>query len=516
MDLPVQRRASDHEGTTGIDRYEARLRVVTARNPLAGVSAPEVEEPDSPDCSPPARPASQLTAARAASRPGYLVRVADLVGVLVATLAVSAWLHPWALVVLALWLGAGLVEWGCEVHLDPTTAVSRFLRRARSMTLVVAVALGGLALVVPSLARAESPAVLGGLLVAVAVSAGARLIAAGSRATAPLTVLVVGEPDAVVTAVRAAATRGERPDVVGYCAARATARSDTAARRLVTPAPSLGLIDDVRHQVDRLRPHEVLVLPGALSPVEVHRLTWSLEGSGTRLILDLGADAVAPQRLVPVRHLLGTGAQVRPSALSASNGRLRAALDRVLALVLVVLALPLVVLIVVAVRLDSRGPAFFVQRRVGLRGATFSMFKFRTMGIDAEVVLEELAGSHDGNDVLFKLRRDPRVTRVGRVLRASSLDELPQLLNVVRGEMALVGPRPALPREVAQYDVTTMRRLDVKPGVTGLWQVSGRSNLSWEESVRLDLDYVDNWSLRRDVGIAVRTVKAVVTRDGAY
>lgn len=147
------------------------------------------------------------------------------------------------------------------------------------------------------------------------------------------------------------------------------------------------------------------------------------------------------------------------------------------------------------------------------------MMKFRSMRTDAEAVLEQLkdqAGQDAGNGVLFKMKNDPRVTRVGRVLRATSIDELPQLFNVLRGDMSLVGPRPPLPREVEAYEKDVRRKFLVKPGITGLWQVSGRSSLSWEESVRLDLYYVENWSLTGDLQILFRTVKAVLKRDGAY
>lgn len=147
------------------------------------------------------------------------------------------------------------------------------------------------------------------------------------------------------------------------------------------------------------------------------------------------------------------------------------------------------------------------------------MIKFRSMRTDAEQVLEELkrqAGQDAGNDVMFKMKDDPRVTRVGRVLRATSIDELPQLFNVLRGDMSLVGPRPPLPREVEAYEQHVRRKFLVKPGITGLWQVSGRSSLSWEESVRLDLYYVENWSLTGDLQILFRTFKAVLKRDGAY
>jgi lipopolysaccharide/colanic/teichoic acid biosynthesis glycosyltransferase len=171
---------------------------------------------------------------------------------------------------------------------------------------------------------------------------------------------------------------------------------------------------------------------------------------------------------------------------------------------------------VVAVRLESRGRGLFTQTRVGQNGRLFKVYKMRTMCADAEERKQELSEVDEGNGVLFKMRRDPRITRVGGILRKTSLDELPQLLNVVRGEMSLVGPRPALPQEVEQYDETARRRLAVKPGMTGLWQVSGRSDLDWDTTVDLDVTYTDNVTIAKDLQICLRTVKAVTSGRGAY
>ncbi|MDP3891174.1 sugar transferase [Nocardioides sp.] len=190
--------------------------------------------------------------------------------------------------------------------------------------------------------------------------------------------------------------------------------------------------------------------------------------------------------------------------------------ERAAALVALVVLAPLLLAIVVWVRLDSSGPAIFRQRRAGQRNVEFTMLKFRTMTTDAEDRKGDLVTLNEANGVLFKIQGDPRVTRAGRLLRKYSLDELPQLINIARGEMSLVGPRPPLPDEVARYDARTARRLVVKPGLTGLWQVSGRSDLSWEESVRLDLRYVDERSARLDAVILARTVGAVLTHRGAY
>jgi lipopolysaccharide/colanic/teichoic acid biosynthesis glycosyltransferase len=195
----------------------------------------------------------------------------------------------------------------------------------------------------------------------------------------------------------------------------------------------------------------------------------------------------------------------------------KSAWERVAAAVLLSIAIPLLALVVLAIRLDSPGAAVFRQRRVGKDGREFTMLKLRTMCCEAERMKAELADANEGaGGVLFKMRADPRVTRVGRILRRFSVDEVPQLINVVRGDMALIGPRPALPEEVAQYDALAARRLEVKPGLTGLWQVSGRSDLSWEDSIRLDVEYVDSWSMMMDMSILCRTVGAVLGRRGAY
>jgi lipopolysaccharide/colanic/teichoic acid biosynthesis glycosyltransferase len=186
--------------------------------------------------------------------------------------------------------------------------------------------------------------------------------------------------------------------------------------------------------------------------------------------------------------------------------------------VLLILGAPVLLAIALLIRLSpgAGGPAIFRQERVGKHGRTFVIYKFRTMYVHAEERLAELIDRNETDGKLFKMRDDPRVTGVGRWLRRLSLDELPQLLNVLKGDMSLIGPRPPLAREVAGYPSDMRRRLVVKPGLTGLWQVSGRSDLSWEESIRLDLSYVENWSLAMDLAILARTLSAVIRRSGAY
>jgi exopolysaccharide biosynthesis polyprenyl glycosylphosphotransferase len=192
-------------------------------------------------------------------------------------------------------------------------------------------------------------------------------------------------------------------------------------------------------------------------------------------------------------------------------------LDLVGASVLLLALLPVLLTIGLLVRLTSRGPALYRSTRTGLHGREFTVLKFRTMHRHAERIRADLLELNEvDGGILFKIRRDPRVTRLGRVLRRFSLDELPQLVNVLTGAMSLVGPRPPLPAEVERYGSHARRRLHVKPGMTGLWQVSGRSDLSWDEAVRLDLYYVENWSLGLDLAIVLRTIWAVLSGRGAY
>jgi exopolysaccharide biosynthesis polyprenyl glycosylphosphotransferase len=190
--------------------------------------------------------------------------------------------------------------------------------------------------------------------------------------------------------------------------------------------------------------------------------------------------------------------------------------DILVSAIVVLLLSPVLLGIALAVKLTSPGPVLYRQRRVGLRGRPFTMLKFRTMRAGADAEVEQLRADHGVTDVMFKLQDDPRVTRVGRWLRRYSLDELPQLFNVLRGDMSLVGPRPALPEEVAKYEDWHFDRLEVPPGITGLWQVSGRADLSFDECVRLDLFYVENWSLAYELFIIGKTVPVLLAHRGAY
>ncbi|HPB71571.1 MAG TPA: sugar transferase [Phycicoccus sp.] len=261
----------------------------------------------------------------------------------------------------------------------------------------------------------------------------------------------------------------------------------------------------------------VLFAGGAVeSAQEMRRVAWSLEPTGARIMLVPSLTEVASERIrvrpsagLPLMEIDG------PSTRHASRV-LKRAFDLAGASLLLVLTAPLLAVAALAVKLFDGGPVIYRQIRTGREGEPFACLKLRTMVVDAERLLDQVPNGYDDDHVLFKAKEDPRITRPGRFLRRYSIDELPQLFNVLGGSMSLVGPRPPLPVEVARYTPDVFRRLAVRPGITGLWQVSGRSDLSWEDTVRLDLYYVDNWSILRDLAIIGRTAHAVLASRGAY
>ncbi|MEU0448735.1 sugar transferase [Streptomyces tendae] len=281
--------------------------------------------------------------------------------------------------------------------------------------------------------------------------------------------------------------------------------------------PVVGPLEHVAHHVRRDGYRVVAVTPDPhWSPHRLQRLAWNLEGSEAEMVVAPVLMEVAGPRL-HVDAVLGIPL-LRVSMPTFTGGRraVKAVVDRLGAAILLTLFAPLMVFVALLVLVDSRGGAFYRQRRVGKDGREFTILKFRTMVAGADRARAALADRNEGAGLLFKLRRDPRVTRVGAVLRRYSVDELPQLFNVLTGSMSLVGPRPPLPEESAAYGPDIRRRLLVKPGLTGLWQISGRSDLPWEEAVRLDLRYVEDWSLALDAVILWKTLRAVVHGRGAY
>jgi exopolysaccharide biosynthesis polyprenyl glycosylphosphotransferase len=269
--------------------------------------------------------------------------------------------------------------------------------------------------------------------------------------------------------------------------------------------------------VDEVRADTVCVTGcSQFTGARLRTLSWALAERRVDLMAVPGLIEVATHRIQFARAGAMTLLHVHPVSVTGLRGALKNVTDRVVAGALLVLLLPLLLGIGAVVRLTSPGAVLFRHTRVGAGGRPFTMLKFRTMRDGAHAIRDELLDSNEHDGLMFKLRDDPRITPVGRVLRRLSVDELPQLVNVLCGQMSLVGPRPPLPDEVAAYNQVEGRRLLVKPGMTGLWQVSGRSNLSWEETLRLDLRYVDNWSLGLDARLLWRTGRAVIRGTGAY
>ncbi|HEX6755818.1 MAG TPA: sugar transferase [Mycobacteriales bacterium] len=301
--------------------------------------------------------------------------------------------------------------------------------------------------------------------------------------------------------------------VVGACLA-----SGDGAQVVGLGVPLLGGLDDVVAAVRDSGADTVAVTSSAeLDPARLRRLAWELEGTETDLVVAPGLMEVAGPRL-HIRPVTGLPLlHVEEPEFAGARRVIKGAVDRTVAGVALLLLAPLFLVVAAGVRLTSPGGAIFRQTRIGKNGREFTMFKFRSMYVDAESRRSELTALNErGEGLLFKIKDDPRITPLGKLLRKLSLDELPQLINVLAGSMSLVGPRPPLPAEVALYEDDVRRRLLVKPGLTGLWQISGRSDLTWDESVRLDLRYVENWSLALDFLILWKTAFVVAKSSGAY
>jgi exopolysaccharide biosynthesis polyprenyl glycosylphosphotransferase len=299
--------------------------------------------------------------------------------------------------------------------------------------------------------------------------------------------------------------------VVGACVVRPGECDE------VVGVPVYGGLDDITAAVKEFGADTVAVLAcPEMNGIRLRGLAWELEKTGTDLCVSPALLDVAGPRTT-IRPTAGlTLLHVDHPQLSGFRLVIKGLFDRCIAAAALILLAPLIGVLAAAIWICDRGPAFFTQVRVGKDGDVFRIYKFRTMVVDAEKQKAQLLAANNSDGVLFKIRKDPRVTTVGAHLRRWSIDELPQLLNVVLGHMSLVGPRPALPDEAAMYAEHVRRRLVVKPGLTGLWQVNGRSDLSWDESVRLDLRYVENWSLALDVQILWKTFSAMTRGSGAY
>jgi len=329
----------------------------------------------------------------------------------------------------------------------------------------------------------------------------ARLLLVGSeRSVADLAQALLRSPDVGYS-------------VVGACLADGTVRGTVVG----TDVPVLGAVEDIETAMATTGADTVAITStDHLPAAKVKQISWGLEAGQQHLVLAPSIIDVAGPRIhaVPVAGLPLIHVQI--PRLSSGQQLVKRVADLLLSLIGILLLIPLAVVLAILVRLSGSGPILFSQVRVGLQGRPFRMLKFRTMVVDAEDQLPSLLhlDRDTGNEVLFKLRDDPRITPVGRFMRRFSLDELPQLLNVVAGHMSLVGPRPHLKSEVDQYGEHVHRRFLMKPGITGIWQVSGRSTLSWEDTVRLDLSYIENYSLVSDLVIMLKTVKAVLRPGG--
>jgi exopolysaccharide biosynthesis polyprenyl glycosylphosphotransferase len=326
-------------------------------------------------------------------------------------------------------------------------------------------------------------------------------------------VVVVGRGGAVLELV----DRLQRTQHAGLQVVAACVTPDDRARvARAADLPVAGL-DDVLEVAQRMQADTIAVTSASETAAQYLRtLSWQLEGTGLELLVAPGLVEVAGPRL-HIRPFDGLPLlSVEQPRFTGWRRVVKGALDRSVALAALLVLSPVFAALALAVRLTSPGPVLYRQQRVGLGGRHFTMLKFRSMVDGAHTQVAGLSDGNDADGLLFKIKHDPRVTPLGRHMRRFSLDELPQLINVLRGTMSLVGPRPPLPAEVARYDSQVSRRLLVTPGLTGLWQISGRSDLPWEEAVRLDLRYVENWSLALDLQILWKTARAVVRASGAY
>lgn len=305
--------------------------------------------------------------------------------------------------------------------------------------------------------------------------------------------------------------------VTGIC----TPMGPSAPKEVITVAgrdiPIVGTDEAILDAVQRTGVDAVaLAATHHLSPVEIRRLMWELETAGVDLMVAPGLIDIADQRLIS-RPIAGMAVfEIAKPQYSRANSVLKRSFDVFFATVALLAAAPIMVITAVAVKLTSAGGIFYRSERIGIDGQPFRMTKFRSMYTDADSRQAELIAANGGNVLFFKMKDDPRVTKVGKLIRKFSIDELPQFFDVLSGAMSVVGPRPQVRREVDTYDDLVSRRLSVKPGLTGLWQVSGRNDLKVEDAVRLDLSYVENWSLLQDMVIIAKTVRTVVAGSGAY
>jgi exopolysaccharide biosynthesis polyprenyl glycosylphosphotransferase len=518
--MPGQGEPRRQSASSGSKRAGLPAQAAGVHDRLTGPPLPQQREGASPEDSAAAPGAAVLSApgdrsAQVAPFPAWLRRWGLHVEMVLAVAVGLAFVVPSPMPVVALatfgfWI-VGAFYRGRAV----TTPLVHQLRVVASSALLplALLSVGVAALGLPAAAVKHS---------VLAVSAGV-VVTALSRSLrwplqAPVRVLAVGDRAAVATAI-AQLPRTSNCRVVGVIVAEEGLSSDSVPQQILG-VPCFSDLEAIADVVSANAADLVVVDPGrGVSADDFRHLTWQLEGLGVALGVSGVIRSVAPHRLNAGKLGRSSVLDVRLPRQSRWVRATKAALDRVLGAVVLVAVAPVMLVLALAIRLDTPGAALFRQTRVGKGGRLFTVWKFRTMVLDAEgrkPELAELDGAHGTDGLLFKLRDDPRVTRLGAFLRTSSLDELPQLINVVRGEMSLVGPRPHVPVEVKKMDDATLRRHTVAPGMTGLWQVSGRSDLPRDEACDLDTFYADNWTLSGDMVILARTVKAVIGRKGAY
>ncbi|MCV7217450.1 sugar transferase [Mycobacterium crocinum] len=339
-----------------------------------------------------------------------------------------------------------------------------------------------------------------------------------ARAEHQISVLVVGSSR---TAAEVAATFVRDPGagyrVVGICTPEGPTAHDSGLDVDGVHIPVVGIDQAIADAVRRTHAHTVaLAATDHLHPTEIRRLIWELDSLGVDLMIAPGLVDVAEDRLYS-RPVAGMAMfEVAKPQYDGANSAAKRVFDIVFTIAAMIVVAPVFFLTALAVRLSSPGPVFYVSERIGLKGTTFKMLKFRSMVDGADAGAPAMIAAQGSDPLFWKDKDDPRITRVGKIIRKYSIDELPQFINVLRGDMSVVGPRPQVRREVDSYDDLVRRRLTVKPGLTGLWQVSGRSDLALEDAVRLDLSYIENWSPIRDLMIIAKTIKTVLSGDGAY
>nr|WP_255456772.1 MULTISPECIES: sugar transferase [unclassified Mycolicibacterium] len=305
--------------------------------------------------------------------------------------------------------------------------------------------------------------------------------------------------------------------IVGVCTPLGPTHPNEALTVAGRDIPIVGTDEAILDAVARTGVDTVaLAATHHLRPTDIRRLMWELDEQGVDLMVAPGLIDITNQRLTS-RPVAGMAIfEVAKPQYSRANSLIKRTFDLVFAVAALAAIAPVMVVAALAVKLTSPGPIFYKSERIGLDGKPFRMIKFRSMYVDADARQAELVDANGGNAMFFKMKDDPRVTKVGKIIRKFSIDELPQFFNVLTGEMSVVGPRPQVRREVDTYDDLVSHRLAVKPGLTGLWQISGRSDLEAEDAVRLDLTYVENWSLPQDILIVAKTIRTVLSGDGAY